>query len=69
LLKLLREMTRTAIARRVGISPNAVGHWASGRKIPLYRGRAAALRELGISLSAWDEPPSRAPLSEPSPAW
>jgi transcriptional regulator with XRE-family HTH domain len=42
------------LAKRIGFRKSAVSMWASGKRTPDYRGRAALLNEIGIPLDAWD---------------
>lgn len=61
LLALLNLLTRTEVALAVGQSREAVGQWASGRKLPGLRARLALLELYGIQVTAWDREPAVAP--------
>lgn len=64
----------SALARELGVSPSAVSHWASGRKLPSPEQRRILEIKLGIAESAWgrrcapDEPTPAPPRAAPRPA-
>jgi transcriptional regulator with XRE-family HTH domain len=61
----------SALARELGVSPSAVSHWASGRKLPSQEQRRILEIKLGIAEGAWGrrcEPEAPAQPAPPRPA-
>lgn len=54
--KLEPQMTATELARRLGVTPQAVSGWVRGKALPSPKMLRALEDVLGIPMRAWTEP-------------
>lgn len=54
--KLAPQMTAAELARRLGVTPQAVSGWIKGKAIPSPKMLRALEDVMGIPMRAWTEP-------------
>lgn len=59
LRELLPERGQAEFARKIGAKPSMVSRWKNDQARPSLKYRQIMLKELGIGLFSWEQPPKR----------